>query len=316
MKRTLLPFVGILVLILVVAGLTVYFNPLWVADQQIHQHLRSQHVQSQFVQVDGYTVHYYEAGATNASPIVLVHGLGSRAEDWSPMIPTLAANGFHVYALDLLGYGRTSRPDIKYTIPEQEALVVDFMQATHLTRADLAGWSMGGWVALKLTIDHPALVRRLIVYDSAGTYFPATFDETLFTPTDRAGLEHLQDMLSPHPQHLPDFAVRAALRKLGENAWVIDRGVRSMTSGHDLLDFQLHRIEKPTLLVWGAQDKLIPLEVGESMHKKIPGSSMLIVEGCGHLAPSECSKPILKDSLSFLKAYPAPVAQDQTVAGK
>ena len=309
-------FFLLLFLLVVAAGLTFYLNPLWVSDQQIHQHLRSQHVQSQFVPVDGYTIHYYEAGATNATPIVLIHGLGSRAEDWSGMIPTLAASGFHVYALDLLGYGRSSRPDIHYSILDQEKIVVDFMQAIHLTRADVAGWSMGGWVALKLTLDHPTLVRRLVVYDSAGIYFPAPYDETLFTPTDRPGLEHLQAMLSPHPMHLPDFVARAALRKLADSAWVIDRGMQSMTAGKDLMDFHLNRITAPTLVVWGSEDKLIPLETGRSLHQKIPNSNLLIIEGCGHLAPSECSKPILKGTLAFLEAQPPPQSTEQTVPGK
>ena len=229
--------------------------------------------------------------------------------------PTLAANGFHVYALDLLGYGRSPHPDILYTISQQEALVVDFMQAVHLSQADIAGWSMGGWVALKLTVDHPDLIRRLVVYDSAGIYFPAPYNETLFTPTDLPGLLRLQHMLTPAPMHLPAFVARAALRRLGADAWVIDRSVESMTSGHDLLDFELHRIAKPTLVVWGADDQLIPLATGEQIHHKIPDSSMLILEGCGHLAPQECSKPILRGTLKFLEA-PLPVEPiEQTVPG-
>ena len=277
-------------------------------------------MQSEYTHVDGYTIHYFEAYppslGDNGNPILLIHGLGSRAEDWSGLIPTLAANGFHVYALDLLGYGRSSKPDIHYTISDQEKLVVDFMQAVHLTRADVAGWSMGGWIALKLTVDHPSLVRRLVVLDSAGLYFPATFDETLFTPTDSAGLTHLIEMLTPTPMHLPGFVARDALRKLGNNGWVIDRSVRSMTSGRDLLDFQLQHIGKPTLVIWGDQDRLIPLSSGEAIHHDIANSSMLIIQGCGHLAPQDCTKPILRGLVDFLKAQPPIQGGEQTVPGK
>ena len=317
MKRIFLTLAATVVLLLLALGITFYRAPLWVADQRIHLHLRSQHVQSNYIQVDSFTVHYFEAlpPQGGGQPLILIHGLGSRGEDWSGMIPTLAANGFHVYALDLLGYGRSSHPDIPYTISEQEKLVADFMQALHLPQADIAGWSMGGWVALKLTIDHPTLVQRLVVFDSAGLYFPATFDETLFTPTDSAGLLHLQQMLTPTPMHLPGFVVRDALRKLSSEAWVIHRSVRSMTGGRDLLDFQLQRIHVPTLVVWGSDDQLIPLTTGEQMHHDIPNSNLLVIQGCGHLAPQECSRPILRGTLRFLTAQPPPQGVERSVPG-
>ena len=302
---------GLVVMLGLAGGITFYLKPLWVSDQMIRMHLRVQNVQSEYVDVDGYKIHYFEAVPParlrvlgDGPPLVLVHGLGSRGEDWSGLIPTLAAHGFHVYAPDLLGYGRSSKPDVDYSIGLEEKTVVDFMNAVHLDRADVGGWSMGGWVALKLTLDHPERVKRLVVYDSAGIYFPPTFDAGLFTPTDSVGVARLTAMLTPHPKPLPGFVTHAAVRKLQENGWVIQRSVRAMEGGKDLLDFRLQRIDRPTLLVWGSEDKLIPPTVGETMHRKIAGSSMLMVEGCGHLAPGECAKPVLEGTLKFLQAYP------------
>jgi len=313
---------ALLVVVGLVCGVTFYFQPLWVSDQMIRMHLRVQKVQSQYVEVDGYKIHYFEAVPParlrvlgDGPPLVLIHGLGSRGEDWSGLIPTLAAHGFHVYAPDLLGYGRSSKPDVDYSIGLEEKTIVDFMKAVHLDRADVGGWSMGGWVALKLTIDHPEMVKRLVVYDSAGIYFPPTFDAELFTPTDSVGIARLTAMLTPHPKPLPGFVTNAAVRKLQENGWVIRRSVRAMEGGKDLLDFQLHRIDRPTLIVWGGADQLIPLSVGEAMHQKIADSSMLIVDGCGHLAPGECSKPVLAGTLNFLQAYPPLKGWERTVPG-
>jgi pimeloyl-ACP methyl ester carboxylesterase len=174
---------------------------------------------------------------------------------------------------------------------------------------------MGGWIALKLTLDHPRLVGRLAIYDSAGIYFPPTFDATLFTPTDSAGIARLSAMLTPHPKPVPAFASRAAVRRLQENAWVVERSVESMEAGKDLLDFRIGQIRQPTLIVWGGEDKLIPPTVGEAMHKAIAGSSLLIVEGCGHLAPSECTKPVVAGTLKFLEAHPPLPGGEQTVQG-
>ena len=323
-KRITLALVTLALLATASAALVFYLNPLWVADLTTRLHLRQQHVLSEYVAVDGYRIHYFEAFPPRLHgqylapdyPLLLIHGLGSRGEDWSGMIPTLAARGFHVYALDLLGYGRSSRPDVDYSIALQEKTVADFLEAIHIDRADVAGWSMGGWVALKLAADHPTLVHRLVLYDSAGVYFPPTFDASLFTPADSAGLTHLTAMLSPHPKPLPAFVQRAAIRKLRANAWIIDRSVASMTAGRDLLDFHLHKITAPTLIVWGAQDTLIPPSVAQIMHHAIPNSSLLLVDGCGHLAPSECSRPVLRSTVRFLRATPPLTPSEQTLPGK
>jgi pimeloyl-ACP methyl ester carboxylesterase len=178
------------------------------------------------------------------------------------------------------------------------------MQAVHLPRADVGGWSMGGWVSMKLALDHPEMVDRLMIYDSAGIYFPATFGPELFTPKDVAGVRKLMAILTPKPIHMPEFAAKAALRKLQRNAWVIRRSMTAMTNGYDLLDFRLQNIQQPMLIVWGAQDELIPLSVGETIHRDVPHSVLDVVEGCGHLAPAECAKPVLEGTLDFLRAQP------------
>ncbi len=299
--------VALLVLVAVAAGLIFYRYPLWVADQQIRFHLWREGVKSEYVEAGGYRLHYFEALPANGqagTPLVLVHGLGARGEDWAAMIPALAAQGFHVYVPDLLGYGRSPKPDVDYSISLEEQTVAQFMQAVHVPRADVGGWSMGGWIVMKLALDHPEMVDRLVIYDSAGVYFPATWEPELFTPADVVGVKKLMAMLSPMPRPLPNFAAEAALRKLERNAWVIRRSMTAMTNGRDLLDFRLYQISQPMLIVWGAQDELIPLSAGEAIHKSVPQSVLDIVEGCGHLAPAECPRPVIEGTVDFLKAEP------------
>ena len=321
--KGLLRCLGVLVILVLLAAGTFFIEPLRVTDNLIRAKLWRQHVRSESIEITGNPVHYFEAmpsAGSNAAgagrALVLVHGLGSRGEDWSPLIPSLAAAGFHVYVPDLLGYGRSAKPDVDYSITLEEALVADFMQALQIKHAEIAGWSMGGWIALKLAADRPELVDRLIVLDSAGVYFPPTFDATLFTPTDAAGLSHLIAMLTPQSKPLPGFASRAAIKRLQENAWVVERSLHAMESGRDLMDFRLGQIHQPTLVVWGKLDQLIPLSAGEKIHHDIAGSSMLVVDGCGHLTPSECSRPVLHGMISFLSAEPSLHGVEKTVAGK
>ena len=307
-------------LFLVLVGAIIFLRfPLWVNDQHIRFHLWRNNVQSEFVEVGKDRIHYFEALPPNHKegiPLLLIHGLGARGEDWAALMPGLAAAGFHVYAPDLLGYGRSPRPDISYSIADEEAAVVAFMHTVHLTRVDVGGWSMGGWIALKLTLDHPEMVDRLVVYDSAGVYFPATDDADVFTPTDEAGVRRLMSILSPRPVNMPDFVARDVLRKVHRNAWVIHRSMAEMMTGRDLLDFRLHRIQRPTLVMWGSRDDLIPLASGERMHELIPGSTLDVVDGCGHLAPSECWRPVLKSTIDFLKSQPTTLGGRRIVRGE
>lgn len=306
-KAALKNLSALFLLLVIGGGLTFYVEPLWVNDQIIRAKLWRHGVHSHYVQVDGYSIHYLEATPRNSDgiPLVLIHGIGSRAEDWAPMIPALAAQGFHVYVPDLLGYGRSAKPDVDYRISLEESIVLKFMNTQHLQNADIGGWSMGGWIALRLAIDHPERVNRLVVYDAAGIYFPPTFDSSLFLPTDAAGLAHLTHVLSPQvkPQ-LPAFVVRAAIDNLQQNAWIIQRSFDAMVNGKDLTDFHLHDLHKPTLVVWGSLDELIPLSVGEQMHREIPQSSIAVIDGCGHLAPAECPAQVLKATTDFLKLNP------------
>jgi pimeloyl-ACP methyl ester carboxylesterase len=293
----------VLVVFALGAGLVFYFNPLWVADQQTRIKLWREGVKSEYVDAGGYRLHYFEAGRSDGTPLLLVHGLGARGEDWREMIPAMAARGFHIYAPDLPGYGRSSKPaDANYSIAMEEAAVVSFMQAVHLPRADVGGWSMGGWVSMKLALDRPEMVDRLVVYDSAGIYFPASFGPELFVPGDAPGVTRLVKILSPRPGPMPDFVMRAVIRKIAQNGWVVQRSMTAMTNGRDLLDFRLHDIRQPTLVVWGAEDELIPLEVGKKIHEGIPNSSLKVVGGCGHLAPLECSEPVAEATEKFLRA--------------
>jgi pimeloyl-ACP methyl ester carboxylesterase len=299
--------VAFLLVIVVVAGLLFYRYPLWVADRQTRFHLWREGVKSDYVDAGGYRLHYFEASPGNGgggTPLVLVHGLGARGEDWAAMIPLLAAQGFHVYVPDLLGYGRSPKPNVSYSISLQADTVAQFMQAMHMPRADVGGWSMGGWVAMKLALDHPEMVDRLVIYDSAGIYFPAAFGPELFTPNDVAGVKKLHAMLSPKPFNVPNFAAEAAVRKLQANAWVLKRSMTSMAGGRDLLDFRLHNISQPMLIVWGSEDELIPPSVGERIHQSVPQSVMDIIDGCGHLAPAECARPVTAGTVEFLKAEP------------
>ena len=305
-------FVMLSLLAALALGLGVWRNPLWLVDRQIDARLRLHGVHSKFASIDGYKLHYLVGGS--GRPLLLVHGLGSRGEDWANLIPQLIAGGNRVYAIDLLGYGMSEQPrDRNYSIAEQAIMVKDFLDSQHLRQVDLAGWSMGGWIAMRVALDHPERVRRLVLLDSAGLRFKLGFDPALFQPTSPNDIAELQDLLIPHPKRLPRFVAMAMLRRGGETGWVVQRSVQSMMTGQDLLDGKLAALTMPVLIGWGDKDKLIPLSVGYELHAQILQSVLDVYEGCGHLAPGQCIDQVGPSMVDFLKSQPARMAMERHI---
>jgi pimeloyl-ACP methyl ester carboxylesterase len=251
--------------------------------------------------VDGFRIHYFTLGPENGRPVVLVHGLGGRAEDWEKLAPYLRKAGYRVYLPDLPGFGQSEKPaNFSYSVTDQAKVVVGFFDAVGLKQADLGGWSMGGWIVQLVAAKNPDRVSRLMLFDSAGLYVKPEWDTKLFTPISPAEVEKLDKLLMPHPPHLPDFVSRDILRVSREHAWIMHRSLDTMLQGRETTDALLPQLKMRVLIVWGEADQITPLSEGEKMHRLIPQSQMDVVAGCGHLAPNECATAIGPEVVRFL----------------
>ena len=303
---------AMLVLFLVGAAV-VWQQPLEVLGALTRARLTYNGFHNEYTTIRGNRIHYYEGGS--GAPVVLVHGLGSRAEDWANLMPQLKQAGFHVYAIDLLGYGRSAQPaNATYSIPEEAQYVEEFIAQRGLEKVNLVGWSMGGWVAMRVALDRPERIGRLVLCDAAGLRFEPSFTVFDFEPTTVPAVQRLYRMLMPQPAEVPAFLARDMVRKFKQLNWVVDRSARSMFRGVDLLDGKLDRLQMPTLILWGKQDHLIPLATGVSMHEQIPQSVLEIYDGCGHLAPGQCAARIGPRMIDFLNGK-EPQAQKTTEVG-
>jgi pimeloyl-ACP methyl ester carboxylesterase len=288
-------------------GILAWRNPLWLVDRQTDARLRLNGVHGQYVTVRGYKVHFLVGG--NGRPLLLIHGLGSRAEDWANLIPQLIDSGHRVYAMDLLGYGQSAQPrDAEYSISQQADMVEGFLDSQHLDQVDMAGWSMGGWIAMKVALHQPERIRRLVLLDSAGLRFKLDFDPSLFQPASPNDVANLEQLLIPHPRPLPRFLAMAMLRKGDHVGWVVRRSVQSMLTGQDLVDGKLGALTMPVLIGWGDQDRLIPISVAYQLHHEILQSVLDIYAGCGHLAPGQCVSQVGPSVVDFLNSQPARMA--------
>ena len=306
------------VVVALLSALAFYKRPVWTARQFTHLQLFFSRVQSNYVLTPEGRVHYYEAESRvpgGGLPLVLVHGLADRDESWAPMLRRLKRAGFHVYAPDLLGYGRSPQPENgDYSVGGEEKFVYDFIQALGLQKTSLGGWSMGGWITLQLAIDHPELIDRVVVYDSAGLIYSPAYSWSIFHPAEGSDVQQLFSLMEPEAELLRPFLRRDLLRSLQEKQPVVDRNLQGMLSGKELLDSRLGGLSEPLLILWGSEDRLLPVALGERMHALDPKSELDILEGCGHLAPKVCSSRAAAATADFLKSNPAPSGGVRTLA--
>lgn len=279
-----------------------YRHPVWVIDQVMDTRLGLAGIHSEYARVGPYRVHYFVGG--QGKPLLLIHGLGARSEDWTPEMPAYAKNGFRVYAIDLLGCGRTDRPDIAYTIDQQAGLIYGFLQAVHVNRTGVIGWSMGGWVALEFALRHPERVNRLVAMDSAGLKFQTSLTPEILEPNTIPQLKRLETLLMARTYYIPAFVQRDLLRAMEHNRPVVHRTLESLLTEEGDLTGRLDELRMPVLLVWGAHDELIPPSIGLRMHETIPQSVLELYSGCGHLGPATCSDRIVPRVLGFLHSQP------------
>ena len=262
-------------------------------------------VEERSLEADGSPVRYLAAG--EGPPLVLLHALGESAFDWRWVMPALA-RGRSVYAPDLLRPESGDGAD--YSSSSLAGFVAKFLDALGIERATVVGNSLGGLVALRLALSNPSRVDALSLVDSAGlgqeinpalssATLPGYGDAAVYwakTPMGAAqrawGKAPLLFALpaSAPPEWLaeqyrlglmPGFmqATLAALRR-----HVNPAGQRE---SEILLD-ELPRLKVPTLVVWGAQDRVMPTRHARDAASCLRNGSLAIIAGCGHLPHVEC----------------------------
>jgi len=285
-----------------IAGLGFWLRPVTYFDMTMYAREALNGIENRSITVAGHQMHYEVQGPANGPVVVLVHGLGGRAEDWHNLSPYLAKAGFRVYMPDLFGYGRSEKPaDFSYSVRDEAVAVVGFMDAMGLKQVDLGGWSMGGWIAQIVADTYPERVNRLMLFDSAGIYAKPNWDTNLFIAKTPSELTQLEALLMPNPPPIPGFVARDLLRLSERRAWIIQRALNTMLTGQDATDNLLPRLKMPVLILWGEKDQITPLEQGQRMHVLVPQSELDVFNGCGHLAPQQCTGEMGPRVVEFLK---------------
>ena len=276
-------------------------------------------VLEQQIQVDGTLTRYLAAGS--GPPLVLLHGAGDNARDWSYVLPLLGRS-HRALAPDLPGYSPGTNPGTDYSPARLARFVASFMDAVGLDSAAVAGNSLGGLVALQLALSEPERVVALCVVDSAGlgrAVNPALIAQRL------PGIGELAIAVG---RRRPGAALRALARAallFGRpwrvpRSWLVEqyraarqpgfleatvaslRAVLGPFGQRQVLVKRLGALRMPTLIVWGTADWVIPITHGRRAARRLPRASLIQLSRCGHAPPVERPDGFAEALNRFLQA--------------
>ena len=260
-------------------------------------------VQDKYATVFGAKIHYLEAGSGPA--VILLHGLGGDATNWAPTIGPLSQK-YRVIVPDQIGFGKSDKPLINYRVGTLVDFLDGFYKELKLDRASLVGNSLGGWTVAAFAIAHPEKVDRLVLVDAAGFAVTGDLDPKVLNGLNPSTRDAVKQMLPLVFHNTQMFASDAAVdlffaRRVGAgDGYTIQRFIDSIIRGEDVLDKKLGAVKAPTLVLWGREDGLTPLAMGERFKKEISGSQLFIIEKCGHVPQLEKSAEFNTALMKFL----------------
>ncbi|MFL5840084.1 MAG: alpha/beta fold hydrolase [Thermoleophilaceae bacterium] len=279
------------------------------------------------VAVRGRRVNYVDIGESKDGrpPVVFVHGLGGCWQNWLENIPR-AAQERRVIAMDLPGFSCSEMPAEKITISNYARSVVELLEAIGMEGpAEVVGNSMGGFIAAEIGINHPEHCRRIALVSAAGisitnlrrrpvmTTARATAAVTNFVIARRGSfvrrptLRHVMlGYVLRHPTRIkPDLAFQIMY---GAGSGGFLPALDALTD-YDFRD-RLGEVKCPTLLVWGSDDNLVPVEDADEFERLIPNARKVILEDTGHAPMIERPQTFNDLLMDFLNDAPASDAPD------
>ena len=267
---------------------------------------------SHFVNLGGVKIHYQEKGT--GVPLLLIHGFTSSTFSWKDVFEPLS-HSFRVIAVDVKGHGFSDKPDGDYTRRAQAALVVQLLDYLKIDKAWLVGNSMGAEIAVNVALLNGNRVAGLVLIDSSGVnveggeslapaYIKIPVLGRLFVALAltsdrlvRSGLKKSFYDDSKITEDRVDVYYRPLKTRSGQLA-----AVRARTqAGQFPIEPQLDKVTVPTLIIWGAEDIVIPVAAGRKMNALIPGSKLVIIDHCGHTPQEEQPARVIEEIQRFVR---------------
>ena len=251
------------------------------------------------IDVGGTKVQMLKGGS--GEPLLLLHGASGNT-GWLRYVQALAEH-YTVYYPTHPGFGPSDRPEWLETIPDMAAFYTWFMETAGLARPRVIGFSLGGWLAAEIAVTASGPFSKMMLVGAAGIK-PVEGEITdifIISPAQ------VRDLLFHDPSQAPEYEAVYARELSAEEQLTADLN-REMTVRlswkpymHDpRLAGLLARVNIPTRMVWGREDRIVPVECGSLYRKAIPGSDLVVIDNCGHSPQVEKPEEFIKTALEFL----------------
>jgi pimeloyl-ACP methyl ester carboxylesterase len=241
-----------------------------------------------------YSVH--GSGPAGQAALVLVHGAGGSHLSWPPQLRRLP--GLRVYALDLPGHGRSADAG-QASIPAYAQALAAWLSACGLNRVILAGHSMGSAIALRLALDHPDRVDRLVLI-GAGARLRVHPDLLQKSGDPATFLEAVSLVVEwSYAEQAPPDLVRLARRRLEETPPQVLQADFQACNGFDITD-SLEQVRQPALVVCGQADRMTPPKYASFLASRLPGARLVVIPRAGHMVMLERPDEVAAKVASFL----------------
>jgi len=260
---------------------------------------------------------FMETGNPDCETLVLIHGISDSSRNWRTIMEQLQ-DKYHMYAVDLRGFGKTDKPsEYCYTATEYAADVKLFMDAMGIDQAYIAGHSMGSMVTQTISFQYPERVLGTILISTFAHMHetPETMDQALaeFAALDIPNMtdQQIQEAFIPDPNVLYDSeflggyieTVKGITGDIMVSAW------RSM-SINDNRNFLPH-IEAPVMVIWGTEDEIFTKEYQDELREYLPDACYVTYEGISHDIITETPIQTAKDIDAFIESVSGACRQMQ-----
>ncbi|MBK7578760.1 MAG: alpha/beta fold hydrolase [Myxococcales bacterium] len=271
--------------------------------------------QATYAKVAGARVRFVDRGS--GPVVVLLHGFASSLETWEPVRPALERD-HRVISLDLKGFGWTDRPNGDYSPRAQALLVFALLDARGVKSASVVAHSWGASVALQMALLHPERVERIALYD-AWVYeeqLPSTFH---FARSDGVGealfgafyAERSEDKIAQafyDERNVSQRLIEDVERALDRPGTVAAALAATRGQRFAEVEGRYREIKQPVLLLWGREDRVTPIEIGERLVRDLPQAKLSVYPRTGHFPMLEAGPESTRDLAEFLK-NPAAMAR-------